>query len=368
MKVVGVVSSLGVKPGLYGRKGVDEERVSESWNRETTVIAASAHQASTVRRNQPGVGQENPRAAGAAAAAGAWVAGGALFGLLFPSVLMAGPVYYLYKNWGKLFGSTAPPAPIKRISGAHMPSANQSTAILPSSAIIVPAALLAKDYRDYDDKVFHGLFASAAELETLMTQEGGNSELHIVDQGTANALFEHPGRGTFSRGLHLPHPKDAFVLVPMKDWDKRIKEEILYEWIRVFEALGAKNIVIGDYTNVKGGAKVAHSNPAGGVEAQMRAEYGSSLVEVSTFEKGGFDPIRATENRRWLGDHPAITAIVEGRVSGQQASWRRTVEVDLACGVSVEVLALAAPSLTKVETDVKFRRKFDLYVEFHPKK
>jgi hypothetical protein len=354
MKVVGVVTSLGVDPGLYARTGVDEERVAEGWNAAATTVAGL--------RAATGAG---------AVLAGARVASmflaSGVVALAFPAVALGAPAYFLWKNWDKLFGRKAT-QPLMRVQQALLPSPELESAILPSRVVVIPHALLGGEYSDFNSPVFHGLFTSESQLRTMMTQEGGNSELHIMEQATVARFFRHPGEGMFSRGLHVPHPKDPFTLIPMAEYDRYLKEEILYEWVRVFEALGARSIVIGDSTTAKASGKSSHVNPVGSVEAAMRIEYGNSKVECSAFEAGGFDPGRATSDRKWLGDFPAIKAIVEGRVQGQQSSWRRTVEVDLSVGASVEVLALAAPSLTTAEAALKYHKKFDLYVEFHPKR
>lgn len=133
-------------------------------------------------------------------------------------------------------------------------------------------------------------------------------------------------------------------------------------WRRIAGTLGSRRTVEADLR-----ASGYHANPAMGVEAEFHARYGTKNVNTSTFEQGTFDSSRAVSGRRWLGDHPEINAIVEGRIAGKQASWRKTVQTNLAAGASVDVLVLAAPSVSGGSVQARYQRTWDFYVEFHPK-
>jgi hypothetical protein len=329
MRVVGVVTKLGVEPGLYARRGVPEGELVSQWNSMSN-----------------------------AARLGVGLAG--LVAVWYWPISYG--VYLVYEYLTK-----DGPGRIYRVEQAALPSSNESTALLPSRVIFLPSSALLQTYSDYGDPVFHGLFDSAKLLRTLMSAEGGHSELLIVDQAMANATYRHAGGGRFSTGLHLPHPKDPAVLVPVRDFSEYMGVELRAEWVRIFEALGAKRIVIADSTKVSGKANAKVANPTGNVAAEMRATYGSSNVEESTYESGTFDPKRAATDRRWLGDHPEIVSIIEGRIGGRQSSWRRTIKVDCTFGASAEFLSLATATKGSASFEVEYHRTYDFFVEFFPK-
>lgn len=163
--------------------------------------------------------------------------------------------------------------------------------------------------------------------------------------------------------MHLPHPKDPTVLIPARNYAEDLLRDVRSEWIRTFEALGAKRIVIGDSTALKG--KLGGSKNVAGVGnvgVEMQATYGTSAVDDSAYVDGTFDPERAMENRRWIRDFPDILNIVEGRVRGTQSSWRRTVAVNASFGVSIDALAVF-----KGTGGFEYERTYDFFVEFHPK-
>jgi hypothetical protein len=359
MRIVGVVSQLGVRPGLYAREGINDEEVAGVWEQYKNLATLL----------QSGGGATGRAAAAAAAATAAQAVGrtAALFILpaFTPILAGAGAALFVYGAWDWIIGR--PSRTIRRVERAMMPTTEESGHILASEAVVIPGKLLASDYRDFDSPIFHGLFESKRQLEQLMEANGGHTELHIVSQATANQVYGHPFGGRFKTGLHVPHPKDPKALVPLADMHESVKEEVVHEWGEVFEALGAKKLVIADTTGITVDAKGKHSNPGASVEAQMQLAYGSSVVETSTYAAGVFDPERASTGRRWLGDHPAIMKIVAGRVHGNQTSWRRTVKVDVTAGVSLDVIALAAPSKSKGQLKAEYHRTFDFFVEFYSK-
>ena len=254
-------------------------------------------------------------------------------------------------------------APIERLDGLPGGSVGSNGGIL-SEGIVVPAAMIVGYSSDYNNPIFYGLFPSRGDLETMMRAEGGNVDLFIVSQATASKYFQHHGGPAtrFSPGLHFPHPKDPDVLVPAQEYSKRLFEELRQEWVRTFEALGAKRIVIADTTEQTWHSKLRAKPQGVDVAADLRIVYGEECVDESTYVDGTFDQERALRDRRWLGDHPEILSIVEGRVHGTQATWRRSVRVDTSFGVDVAVLNVVKASVKR-----EVRRELVFYVEFFPK-
>lgn len=229
--------------------------------------------------------------------------------------------------------------------------------------IVIPSKSLDGQYGDFDSPILHGLFSGRNEFKTVMEAEGGNVDLTLLDQHVANDVYRHYLGAPFSTGLHLPHPKDPAVLIPVRDYASGLLREVHGEWVQTFEALGAKAIVIGDSTSFKASAK-GSKNVAGvgTVGAEMRGSYGNENIEESTYASGTFDPARAMANRRWIRDYPEITSIVDGRIHGNQTSWRRAIRVNAEFGVSSKVLGVFSAQLAG-----GYQRSYDFYVEFHPK-
>jgi hypothetical protein len=326
MRIIGVVSQLGFPPGLYIREGIDKKVTEDAWQKYAT------------------------------SAFGAKVAVVMLFplGLGIPAVLL----------WEYIFNKKVPP--IQRLETAIL--TEKSTPQLPNPAIYLPASGLLRKFSDFKEGIFHGLFQEEKELRTIMEAEGGNSELLILDQETANQTFTHAGGGTFSIGqLHIPHPKDISVLVPIESYSEYLKTELQAEWVSILSALGAKHIVIADATKATVKTTGDGTTVAGSVALEMRASYGASNVEESFFGTGVFEPTRAVANRRWLGDHPVLLSIIEGRIHGQQLSWRKTVKVNISFGASVEVLSTVHAAKVKTNVETTYERVYDFYVEFHPR-
>ncbi len=311
------------------------DEVAAAWSRTVAASAAAAATASSV---------------GAAASAAAGV-----LGFLVAPYLVAPIAFAVFlPQWRNLFLPTK--RPLVRVENAMGASASDETL---ARAIVIASSLLGGDFSDYDAPLFHGLFGSKRELETVMRSEGGNVDLVIVDQGTARAAFTHFSGGQFSTGVHLPHPKDPRVLIPARSYDGDLLREVQAEWVEAFESLGAKRIVIGDATRVTGKLTASKADVGG----EMRAAYGASHVDESTYGIGTFDPERATRNRRWLRDYPEVWSIVNARISGNQVSWRRSIKVNASFGISVDALKLWSAGL-----EGGYERMYDFFVEFHAKK
>jgi hypothetical protein len=339
MRTVAIVPQLCVPPGVYVRKSVDAAEASFAWNLRSKVVHDLIREYG-----------HNPYAVAA-------LMGLAAAGTPWP-VLLAG--HYLWKR------HFATPEPLVVLADARLPE--RSNPLIASRAAVFPRGALAGSYLDYNEEIFHGMFKSSDDLKAVMEAFGGNGELHIVDQVTANEAFVHAGGGRFSTGLHVPHPKDPLTLVPIVDYQKAMQDEARAELYEIFAALGAKRIIVADTDTAKLKGKVKVLNPGGTVKGQMEARYGFEHVTEHTYYEGTFDPDLALRKRRWLGDDKAVKAVVENRVHGAQATFREFVTVNLAVEGAVDVIALAAPSRTEVKGAASFVQTWEYFVEFFPKR
>lgn len=340
MIVVGVVSELRHAPGVYGRS---DERVGAAQQQALKEFAAAAAAVSARTTLSSVALAVSPILAGGLLAAGVGVLG------------VAG--WYLLTGHSPLQHS-----PLKRVG--DVPRLPLNSPDLARELLIVPGAFLGGDFGGHKDPYLYGLFGRATTMRSVFSAEGGNVDLWIISQTAASKHFSHYGgnEARFSPGLHLPHPKDPKVLVPISDYSTRLYQEVRQEWIRVFEALGAKRIVVADTTDGKLGFGFRGKPQGVDIAADLRATYGESCVDESRYAAGTFDATRARTGRRWLGEHPEIATIVEGRIDGRQESWRRTLTVDASFGIDVSVLTAVGASMS-----ASLRRTIDFYVEFFPK-
>jgi|GEM_PF-3644130 len=336
MRVFGVVTELRHQPGVYGRRdAASAEQVdaaAEAWARQAA-SAGSAGVLSTL----------------AAAAS-------PLLTLGIPALAVVILAARAYRMWTS-------PTPIERLKD---PLPDPDSQIDLAQALTIPQAFLGNDLRGVKDPHLYGLFQSNRQLRALMTAEGGHVDLYVLSQKTAREHFTHVGGegAHFSVGLHIPHPKDPRVLVPLATAAKDLLADLHCEWVRSFEALGAKQLVIVDKTQWSGKANAAGVHPAAGdVAAELRGRYGSESVVEHAYGGGTFDPDRATRGLRWLGDYPEIRNIIDGRVSGNQTSWRRTQSVDASFGLDVRALGKAFG----LGLEGNYSRSFEFAVQFHPR-
>jgi hypothetical protein len=210
----------------------------------------------------------------------------------------------------------------------------------------------------------YGLFPSRRELSRVLSAEGGNVDLWILSVKEAQGRFAHCGgdSGRFAAGLYLPHPQDPETLVPAREYSSVLRDQVLQDWVRAFEALGAASIVVCDTTeaHVSGGANTASNGV--NVTAELKAQYGSAVVRESSYSPGTFDVERALRGKRWIADFAPIQSIVEGRVHGRQLSYREKVTLDTSFGLDMAVLQAWGASIKG-----GYQRRLELAVEFYPK-
>lgn len=324
MRAIGLVSELRHVPGIYGHGPILD--LSSYWP---------------------------TAAAGAAASASALITLSSTLG-----AIAAPYVGLLGLLWGLL-----PNAELKRVGDLPTPSSG-FPAIPPPCSIVVPATLLQSGRSAHRDPAFYGLFPSARELSRIFAAEGGNVDLWILPASDAQQRFRHCGgpSGRLAPGLYLPHPHDAETLVPAREYSSVLRDQVLQDWVRAFEALGAANIIVCDTTELRASAGAASAAHGASVVAELKAQYGNAVVRESSYAPGTFDVSRAIEGKRWIADFAAIQTIIEGRVHGRQLGYRESVTLDISFGLDVSVLEAWG-------TTIKggYKRKIELAIEFHPK-
>ncbi len=251
---------------------------------------------------------------------------------------------------------------IKRVADLPEFDPGMST-LAPSGGILIPSALLALGLRVHADPVLYGLFNSSSQVRRTFFAEGGNVDLLILPHDVAAKHFRHHGgtTGLFSRGLYVPHPKDPQTLVPARTAAQTLRDEMLQDWVRAFEALGAKTIVICDTTVARAEGKLQSTGTAS-LAAELKAQFGKAVVRESTYDQGTYEPGRALLNKKWLGDFPTIGAIIEGRQNGRQLTYREQVRIDASFGIDTKALRAWGASIKG-----GYNRSFELAVEFYPR-
>lgn len=196
---------------------------------------------------------------------------------------------------------------------------------------------MCNNYR-IDQGLLYGLFdknrSSKRALKTLLNSKGG-SDLIIMDKETAKQ-FKHLSNGHFSSGLHILHPKNNKILIPLVNSTKLVEALILEETVRAYEALGAKEIIIVDTTdsNLKGG--FSKKDLGGELELGKKDVY----LRKIRFGKGVFDPERAIQNKYFIQDIPRIMTTIESRKHGNQLEESFSERISLNLNLDLDVLRL----------------------------
>lgn len=216
--------------------------------------------------------------------------------------------------------------------------------------------------------LFYGLldeFGNANNALKRILKSKGGSKLIILERDKVPSERHYGGKqGKFSAGLYCEHPKDNNILIPLNNYQELIKSMILEETLNVYEALGAKSILIEDVTeqNMNLGAK--GPDPIHGVN--MGAEAGANksieILRNKKFGKGSFNPSRADSYMKFVPDFPHIMTVVESRKNGNLLSEEFTETVNLSADLDVNVL-----ELYKLNIGFKSKRKWHFKVEFYDK-
>jgi hypothetical protein len=238
---------------------------------------------------------------------------------------------------------------------------------LPESAhkqLVIKSNLLGDNF-NLDKNFSYGLIDDFSIKErirlfkTLITSNGGSS-LIIVDRNDLPLNIKHYGgvKGRFNEGLYVPHPKDENLLLPLKNFNDLIQSLILEETIRVYEALGSKEILIEDVTEISNETKV-EKGPA---KVDITGDFIKEVLRLKKFGKGTFDVNRALNDKLFIHDIPAVMTTIDARINGNQTLEEFTETIDLNIGIDISVL-----KFFEIKNDISYRRKWHFKVEFYDK-
>lgn len=210
-------------------------------------------------------------------------------------------------------------------------------------------------------QIFHGLFeefGSKKILENILQSRGG-SRLTMIERKDAE-IYTHFGSkdGIFSFGLYCKHPKDETILIPLKNSGELIKNMILEEALRAYEALGAKKIIIEEI--------IENKSDVGGKKSKIAVQANFSqkkeILREKKFGKGTFDPERAMKESKFIHDFPNIMTTIKGRINGNLILEKFVETVNLDGGLDVNVLNLFAAN-----SNFNYSRKWQIEIEFYDK-
>jgi hypothetical protein len=226
--------------------------------------------------------------------------------------------------------------------------------------IIIPNIGLANNYSIADESVLFGLFKNENQFKKLMNTYGGNSNLIIVERDNLPKSLKHFGGkdGIFDYGLYCEHPKNKDILLPLTGVSEKVKTALLEETIRLYQTLGAKEIIIEDIFDIDISNNTNVKNANVGVEVNVRKE----LLRLKKYGKATFNPEKAFKDLFFVMDYDAIMSVAKGRIDGNQLLEEFTETININIGVDVDVL-----SLFNNKTDFKYKRKWHFKVEFYDK-
>jgi hypothetical protein len=117
--------------------------------------------------------------------------------------------------------------------------------------LIFDSLLFENDYNIANNSdLFYGLFdkytLKNSVFEALLKSKGG-SQLVIIAREDLPSFMHYGGKSAkFNTGIYCTHPKRDDILLPIENSIGLLKNMILEETLRAYEALGAKKIIIHD--------------------------------------------------------------------------------------------------------------------------
>lgn len=234
-------------------------------------------------------------------------------------------------------------------------------------ALIFDNALMENDYdiSDYSE-YFYGVFDNYVLkdkiFESLLKSKGGSSLIVIGRSDIPSYMHFGGSSAKFNLGLYCPHPKHDDILLPLDGSAELIKNMVLEETLRAYEALGAKKIVINDLTEVGLRVDVEKSEKDRKVNAGAGFDSKNETLREKTFGKGIFDPNRALRNSVFIHDLPNVITTINGRISGNQLVEKFVENINLSIGLDVNVMGMFSS-----KTNFNYQRNWSFEVEFYDK-
>ncbi len=218
------------------------------------------------------------------------------------------------------------------------------------------------DYNIIDESLNYGLFDKIGNsgFEKMMKSEGGSSMFLLEKNSIPNQIIHFSGNNVnLSYGLYCEHPRKDNVLLPLENLPQLLQSLLLEETIRIYEVLGAKEIVIEDMTDYKSSVKGKDHKYSIKIESDSKI----NTLRTKTYGDGVFDIERAEKYHNLVYDYPAIMSVVEARKYGNQTLEDFIEDVDLSAGIDVGVLGLF-----NLEANLSLKRRWRFKVEFWPRK
>jgi len=199
-------------------------------------------------------------------------------------------------------------------------------------------------------------------FETIMKSKGG-SEFIILEKEDVPTERHYGGiYGKFSTGIYFEHPKNNNILLPLENSTNLIRDIILEETLRAFEALGAKQIIIEDHTEVGVQVGVGATVKGIGVNAGTNSNTQVTILKRKEFGKGVFDPQRCMNNLLFVPDFPNIMTVINSRIYGNQIKEEFTETINLSAGLDIGVI-----NLFQANFGINTTRRWHFSVEFYDK-
>jgi hypothetical protein len=137
-----------------------------------------------------------------------------------------------------------------------------------------------------------------------------------------------------------------------------LKNMILEETLRAYEALGAKKIIIHDLTDIKSKSKTGSN----GIIVNANYDSKIEILREKVFGKGVFDPERALQDSVFIHDLPNVITTINGRIYGNQLIEKFTENVNLSAGLDITVIDKFSSG-----ANYSYERSWSIEVEFYDK-
>ena len=322
MKLIILVDELKYEPGIYGYNPLDlkivEEPIKENINGVRKTISSTIGISAGTTAIQIGtkmLGKLTP-----------WGAG--ISGAIFAAALVKGSYDAIKTNQNAKMG----------VWGLQQSFSNDIPQILDylKSSLIVHHSSISQNYKDaYRQNEFYGAFCNAKQMQKILEADGTNSEIIVTSVDTAQNCFEHIGKGFFSPGKYILHPKRLNVLVPFDNFHSIILNEHDEEFVRFFACLGAKKISI----NTLEGVSIDGSGVIPG-RAKVKANYSNNQVADKTYEffPQEIDVASILNDKVWIQDFPKMLTFLETRKCHRLKKFEESVNIATSFGVDVEIM------------------------------
>lgn len=347
MKLVVLVDELKYPPGIYGYNPLDIEKIKEPiknnskslLNNITPTVGTTAGTAAAIQIGTRVLGSLTP-----------WGVG--VTGAILAATLVKGSYDAIKTNQDAKTG----------VWGIQQLITNDTPQILDylKSSIIVHNSSISQNYKDaYQRNEFYGSFSSPKQMQKILEADGSNSEIIITSIDTAQKCFEHIGKGFFSPGKYMLHPKKLNVLVPFNNFHSKLLNEHDEEFVRFFASLGAKSITIKTIE----GVSIDGSGVVPG-RGKLKAKYDKNedSDKIYEFFPQKIDIDKILDDKVWVQDFPKMMTFLETRKCHRLKMFEESVNIATSFGVDVDVVLQFNGAFKWKNTSI-YKYKIEFYSE-----